>query len=116
MTRRRILFIIAHPPLRGALPRELLDALLVGAVFEQHVSVLFIDEGIYQLLDTGHAPGTIARGFGALPAYDVDAVFADQATLRRRGLAVADLAVPVRSLTRGAIRKLLVNQDVVITD
>jgi tRNA 2-thiouridine synthesizing protein C len=116
MTPRRILFIIAHPPQRGALPRELLDALLVGAVFDQHISVLFVDEGVYQLLDGEHPQGTIARGFGALPAYDVDDVFADNTALRRRGLVGADLTVPVRGLTRGGIRKLLARQDVVITD
>ena len=108
MTRRRILFIVAHPPQRGALPRELLDALLVGAVFEQQISVLFLDEGVYQLLD--------ARGFGALPAYDVDDVFADKATLGRLGLGATNLAVPVRGLTRTGIRKLVASQDVVIAD
>ena len=108
MTRRRILFVVAHPPKRGALPRELLDALLVGAVFEQHISVLFIDEGIYQLLD--------ARGYGALSAYEVDDVFADGATLRRLGLSVDGLGIAAKALTRARVRKLIANQDVVISD
>lgn len=116
MTPRRILFIVAHPPQRGALPRELLDALLVGAVFEQHISVLFIDAGVYQLFDAAPEEGTIARGFGALPAYDVDAVFVDKAALRRFGLIAANLVLPARSLTRAGVRKLLASQDVVIND
>lgn len=115
-TPRRILFVVAHPPLRGALPRELLDALLVGAVFEQHISVLFLGDGVFQLLDAPRAEGAIARGFGALPAYDVDQVFADTTALRRRGLELSNLSVPVRGLTRGGIRKLVANQDVVIND
>jgi tRNA 2-thiouridine synthesizing protein C len=108
MMRRRILFIVAHPPNRGALPRELLDALLVGAVFEQHISVLFIDEGVYQLLD--------ARGYGALSAYEVDDVFADTATLRRLGLDAKGLAVSAKALTRARVRKLIASQDVVVSD
>ena len=51
MTPRRILFVIAHPPHRGALAFELLDELLVGAVFDQRVSVLFVGDGVYQLID-----------------------------------------------------------------
>jgi tRNA 2-thiouridine synthesizing protein C len=108
MNRRRILFIVAHPPHRGALPRELLDALLVGAVFEQHISVLFTGDGVYQLLD--------GRAFGALPTYEISDVFADKATLRRLCLEDTKLAVSARSLTRAGIRKLLASQDVVISD
>jgi tRNA 2-thiouridine synthesizing protein C len=116
MTTRRILFVIAHPPQRGALPRELLDALLVGAVFDQHISVLFIADGVYQLLDTAHPEGNIARGFGALPTYDVDAVYVDAAALRRRGLSTDGFTLPVHRLTRGGVRDLLARQDVVIAD
>ena len=108
MTQRRLLFIVAHPPKRGALPREFLDALLVGAVFEQHISVLFIDQGVYQLLD--------ARGYGALSAYEVNDVFADAATLRRLGLDPEKFAVSAKPLTRARIRKLIASQDVVISD
>ena len=38
MTPRRLLFVISHAPHRGALASELLDELLVGAVFEQKVA------------------------------------------------------------------------------
>jgi tRNA 2-thiouridine synthesizing protein C len=116
MTTRRILFVIAHPPQRGALPRELLDALLVGAVFDQNISVLFVADGVYQLVDTAQTQGNIARGFSALPTYDVDAVYVDGAAMRRRGLSAAGFTLPARSLTRGGIRELLAAQDVVIGD
>ena len=77
MKPRRILFVISHPPHRGALAFEMLDELLVGAVFEQQVSVLFIDEGVFQLFDSGETSGNVARGYRALPTYDVNDVFVD---------------------------------------
>ena len=116
MTPRSILFVIAHPPHRGALAVEMLDELLVGAVFEQKVSVLFIDEGVLQLIDSGEMQGNVARGYRALPTYDVSDVFVDAAALRRRGLSAESLAIPARVVTRGAIRKLIANHDVIVPD
>jgi tRNA 2-thiouridine synthesizing protein C len=116
MTPRRFLFVVSHAPHRGALATELLDELLVGAVFEQRVSVLFTDDGVFQLIDNGQAQANAARGYRALPTYDITNVFVDQAALKQRGLSVESLAIPVRALTRGDIRKLVADQDVVVPD
>ena len=116
MTPRRILFVVAHAPQRGVLAFELLDALLVGAVFDQRVSVLFIGDGVYQLFDTGHPERNVARGYRALPTYDVSDVYVDKTALRERGLTADALVLPVRPLTRAGVRKLIAAQDVVVPD
>jgi len=116
MTPRRFLFVVSHAPHRGALATELLDELLVGAVFEQKISVLFTDDGVFQLIDSGQARGNAARGYLALQTYDITDVFVDGHALKQRGLTEDLLAVPVRVLTRGAIRKLVAGQDVVVPD
>jgi tRNA 2-thiouridine synthesizing protein C len=116
MTARRILFVIAHPPHRGALAFEMLDELLVGAVFEQKVSVLFIGDGVFQLIDSGRVEGNVARGYRALSTYDVNDVFVDDSALRRRGMSAESLAIPVRIVARAAVRKLVAAHDVVIPD
>jgi tRNA 2-thiouridine synthesizing protein C len=116
MKPRRILFVISHPPHRGALAFEMLDELLVGAVFEQQVSVLFIDEGVFQLIDSDETSGGVARGYRALPTYDVNDVFVDAGSLKQRGLAVDSFGIPVRALSRAAVRKLVANHDVVVPD
>lgn len=116
MNARRILFVISQPPLRGALARELLDAVLVAGVFEQQVTLLFVGDGVYQLLDNGLADGNIARNFRALPSYDIDAVCVDRAALAARGLKTEDLVLPVRVVGRAAIRRLLTAQHAVIND
>jgi tRNA 2-thiouridine synthesizing protein C len=116
MTPRRFLFIVSHAPHRGALANELLDELLVVAVFEQKVSVLFTDDGVFQLVDNSQTQANTARGYRALPTYDVTDVFVDGSALKQRGLTPDLLAIPARVLTRAAIRKLIANQDVVVPD
>jgi tRNA 2-thiouridine synthesizing protein C len=116
MNPRRILYLISHPPGRGALAREMLDALLVGAVFDQRVSVLFADDGIYQLLGGAAPESSIARSFAALPTYDVSAVYVVEEDLVQRGLTLAALSVPVRALARADVRTLIAAQEVVMND
>ncbi len=120
MTPRRILFVVAHPPRRGALAFELLDALLVGAVFDQRVSVLFVGDGVYQLFDPGplerQGERNAAAGYRALPTYDVNDVYVDKTAMRDRGLDADALVLPVRLLTRHGVRELIATQDVVVPD
>jgi tRNA 2-thiouridine synthesizing protein C len=120
MTARRILFLVAHAPQRGALAFELLDALLVGAVFDQHVSVLFVGDGVYQLFDPGARPSGVPRnaahGYRALPAYDVNDVYVDKTAMRDRGIGADALVLPARLLTRRGVRDLIATQDVVVPD
>lgn len=116
MKTRRILFVIAHAPRRGALALETLDELLVGAAFEQKVSVLFVGDGVYQLLDNQAGIDNGSRGYRALPTYDVDDVYVEKRAMTRRGLSVDALALPARVLDRRAIGSLIAAQDVVVPD
>jgi tRNA 2-thiouridine synthesizing protein C len=116
MNARRILFVIAHPPRRGALAQETLDELLVGAAFEQKVSVLFVGDGVFQLLDNPAAPDDGSRGYRALPTYEVDDVYVEKRAMAQRGLSTDALALRARVLSRRAIQSLIAAQDVVVPD
>ena len=116
MTPRRILFVIAHPPRRGALALETLDQLLVGAAFDQKISVLFMGDGVYQLVSSVEAFDNIARGYRALPTYDVDDIYVDKTAIARRGLSKDTLVLPARALTRRGIQSLIAAHDVVVPD
>ena len=111
---RRILFLVSHAPRRGALGAELLDELLIGAAFEQRVSLLFVGDGVYQLADG--TSGSSARGLRALPTYDVTDVFVERAAVKARNLDAERFVIPARSLARPAIRRLIAMQDVVVPD
>jgi tRNA 2-thiouridine synthesizing protein C len=113
---RRILFLISHAPRRGALSAEVLDELLIAAAFEQKVSVLFVGDGAFQLVEGGDPASGSVRGYRALPTYDVDDVFVERAALKPRGLQAARFVIEARMLAGSAIRRLLAAQDVVVSD
>ena len=113
---RRVLFLITHAPHRGAVAAETLDELLIGAAFEQHVSVLFIGDGAYQLVDGGDPASSAARGYKALPTYDVSEVFVERAALKQRGLDSRRFVIEARPLARSDIQRLVAAQDVVVSD
>jgi tRNA 2-thiouridine synthesizing protein C len=116
---RRILFIMRQAPYGTAVAHEVLDAALVAGVFELAVTVLFIDDGVYQLLRDQHGETLgsrdAARALTALPTYDVERLYASRDALAERGLDAADLVLPVELLDRAAIAALLAEQDVVIS-
>ena len=47
---KQILCISRHAPYSGNLAREALDTVLAAAVFDQAIGLLFMDDGVYQLL------------------------------------------------------------------
>ena len=69
--------------------------MLIGAAFEQDVSLAFIDDGVYQLMrnqDTADI-GTknFALTFRALGDYDVSQIYVERESLDLRGLGKEDL-------------------------
>ena len=47
--RKRLLFLLRQAPYAGSNALEALEAALVAGVFDQNVSVLFKDDGVWQL-------------------------------------------------------------------
>ena len=116
---RRFLFILRRSPRAGIRPKEILDQVLTFAAFDQIVGMLFLDDGVYQLLAGQQAvlgTAVLSDLLGALPLYDVEPVWVEQESLRERGLTERDLAIPVRTVARAAVAELLAGQDVVMAD
>ena len=120
MDSKRILFLLRRPPYAGAGALEALEVALVAGVFDQQVSVLFKDDGVYQLLSEqdGALLGgrTVSRVLSALPEYDIDALYVCARSLAERSLDAADLALPVTVLTVTEQRDLLSAQQLVLND
>ncbi|MDQ8036039.1 MAG: sulfurtransferase complex subunit TusC [Pedobacter sp.] len=112
---KKTLFIQQRSPFGSESPQEQLDALLVCAAFGQDVSVLFQDEGVWQLLPAQSGrplqKRTLAAQLQALELYEVKALYADAAALQARGLAPEDLALAVTVLDAEGVKALLARQD-----
>ena len=107
---KRVLYILRRPP--GVLADEITDVILVSGVFEQRTSVLFDDQGAYQLLglDARESP------INTLAAYDVKDLYVSGESMRRLGLDVANIPSNVVTASRREVRELIAAHDVVLTD
>ncbi len=95
---KSILCINRRSPYGSALAREALDAVLATAVFDQAISVLWMDDGIYQLLQTPEPTpdsGHLQKSLGALGLYGVKALYVHKASLEERGIKPAQLRTDI---------------------
>lgn len=97
---------------------EGLEAALAGAAFEQDVSVVFLDDGVFQLKkgqDTGESEmKDFSPTYRALETYDVDKLYVEKESLDKRGLSLGDLFIPVTVLSGSELADLLEQQDVIL--
>ncbi|MDD5274820.1 MAG: sulfurtransferase complex subunit TusC [Methylovulum sp.] len=113
---KRYLFVLRKPPHSGAYVQEMLDIILTTAAFDQHVALVLLDDGVFQLKKNQHPAVGIketAAIFAALELYDVTALYAEAESLEERGLAPEDLCLPVRTVRRKALGALMQQYDVV---
>lgn len=98
---------------------ESLEVVLIGAAFEQDISLAFIDDGVYQLAKGQDTKGlgvkNFAPTFRALDDYDVNKLYVDKASLEARGLTAQDLVVPVIVLSAPEIAAIMNAQDVILS-
>lgn len=74
---------------------ESLEVVLIGAAFEQDVSVAFIGDGVYQLAKGQNTDGIGMKNFSptyaALGDYDVNKIYVEKESMEERGLTLDDL-------------------------
>jgi len=97
---------------------EMLENVLVASAFEQDVSVMFLDDGVYQITkhqDTsaiGHK--NFSPTFRALADYDVEKIYVEASSLAERGLTVDDLLIDVTIVSSAELAEILHSQDVLV--
>lgn len=106
-------------PHNGIFLQEQLDVILITAAFDQHVALLFLDDGVFQL-KKGQQPEKqglkdTASIFNALEIYDINALFTEVESLQERGLKPVDLSLPVQEFYRKDINNLMKKYDVVVS-
>ncbi|MCX2981388.1 sulfurtransferase complex subunit TusC [Halieaceae bacterium IMCC14734] len=100
---KRTLLISRQAPYQSHLARGALDAALAAAVFEQDVTLLFMDDGLWQLLD-GQQPDaaytkSLEKTLRSLNLYDLEKLYFEQAAAVARGLSSEDFCVPCEPVT-----------------
>ena len=111
------LFVLRKPAHSGAYVQEMLDIILTTAAFDQSVSILLLDDGVFQL-KKGQRPENAgmkdtAAIFNALEIYDVNAIYTEVESLQERGLTPGDLSLPTQAVYRKELAGLINRFDVV---
>ena len=90
-----ILLVFRHAPYGNALAREGLEAALACGAMGAKTSVLYINEGVWQLLESQNSSSIDCKNqaamASALPLYDVDTIWVDEDSLKQRNLTSADI-------------------------
>lgn len=118
-TIKKFLYLNRRAPYGTIYALESLEVVLIGAAFDQDVSLAFIDDGVYQLKKNQDTTKVEMKNFSptyrALEGYDVEKLYVDKASLEARGLTEEDLVVPVQVLDAAQMTQLMEQQDVVLS-
>lgn len=97
---------------------EGLELALMGAAFQQSISMAFLDDGVYQLKKGQDVGGlevkNFARTFRALEDYSIEKICVEAESMEMRGLTHEDLLIPVEVLDKAELVDLIEEQDVLL--
>ncbi|WP_313038109.1 sulfurtransferase complex subunit TusC [Stutzerimonas nitrititolerans] len=116
---RSMLIITRQSPWSGPSAREALDIALAGGAFELPLGMLFLDDGVFQLVQAQQGgvlqQKDLTANLQALPMFGVDSLYVAQSSLEARGLDQNALSLPVEVLDDSTLRTLINRYDHVIT-
>jgi len=116
----KLLFVFRHAPYGQSVAIEALDALLASANYGQDVGVVFLDEGVFQLLPE-QAPQALPQKahsvqLGLLSLYDLERVYVHSESCQERGIAPKSLVLDgFQLLNSEQLGQLLAEQDQVLS-
>ena len=92
---KKFLYINRKAPYGTIYAWESLEVVLIGAAFEQDVSLAFLDDGVFQLTRGQDTKGVGMKNFSptyaALGDYEVTKIYVEKESLEERGLSIDDL-------------------------
>jgi len=116
---KKFLYVNRKAPYGTIYALESLEVVLIGAAFEQDVSLAFLGDGVYQLAKGQDTKGLEVKNFSptyrALEDYDVTKLYVEQEALQARGLSESDLVVPVEIVSTQRMAEIMESQDVILS-
>jgi len=116
---KRFMYVNRRAPYGTIYAHECLEGVLISAAFEQDVSLVFMDDGVYQLKKNQDTTGIGMKNFSntyrALDDYDVEKIYVEKESLELRGITTDDLIIEVEVLSAKDLRDLMAQQEVVIS-
>ncbi|MCF6202844.1 MAG: sulfurtransferase complex subunit TusC [Methylococcaceae bacterium] len=106
-------------PHNGVQLQEKLDVILTAAAFDQHVSLLFLDDGVFQLKKEQKAEKYGLKDtqsiFNVLEIYDIHDLYVETESLLERGFQTTNLSLSVEVCYRKDVNELMKQHDLVLS-
>lgn len=130
---KKFMYVNRKAPYGTIYAWEALEVVLIGAAFEQDVSLAFMDDGVFQLVKgqdtTELGIKNFSPTYSALGDYDVNKIYVEKESLEARGLTIDDLMPlkyededddwaekdSIRVVTAAEMAEILEQQDVVLS-
>ncbi len=130
---KKFFYVNRKAPYGTVYALESLEVVLIGAAFEQDVTLAFIDDGVYQLMKDQSTAGIGMKNFSptykALGDYEVTKLYVEKESLEARGLTIDDLMDlkwedededwaekdSIRVVTSAELADIMAQQDVVLS-
>lgn len=130
---KKFLYVNRKAPYGTIYALESLEVVLIGAAFDQDVSLAFLDDGVFQLTKGQNTEEIGVKNFSptfrALGDYDVTKLYVEKESLEERGLSVDDLQEivyededddweekpSIRIVSRAEMADIMADQDVVLS-
>ncbi len=130
---KKFMYINRKAPYGTIYAWESLEVVLIGAAFDQEVSLAFVDDGVYQLMKGQDTTEVGIKNFSptyaALGDYDVNKIYVEKESLEARGLTLDDLQHlvwedededwaekdSIRVVTSAELAEILETQDITLS-
>ena len=123
MSSKSLLYIITKPPYSSNTGAEALDAILVGSALEteeseSQISVLFLHDGVFQIIGgqkVGPEQKQHSKAFAALADFGIENIYVYERSLTSRGIQATELMCDVEVMDMEKISQLIRQNDRVLT-
>ena len=116
---KKFMFVSRKAPHGTIYALEVLEMMLISAMFDQDVHVAFFDDGIYQI-KKNQTPGVMemkefSKTYRALEGYGLEKLYVEKESLEERGLTEDDLVIDVEVIDRAQLAAMMDGMDVVLS-
>ena len=116
---KSILYVMSKAPYGSDLAKESLDALMAMAIFDQALSALWLDDGVFQLLNNQQATKIEEKNFNSVTSgfelYGVEQCYVCSSSLSLRGLKLSQLSINAKPLNAQEIKTLMSQQQQIVS-
>lgn len=116
---KSVLLISRQAPWAGIDAAEALDIALAAGAFDLPLSILFMDDGVFQLLEQQQPQlleqKDLSANLQALPMFGIEQLYVAQQCLAARGVEHSQLAVHAEPVADAHIQQLIGQFDHVVT-